>query len=330
ATVSDPARMVTYLVSRLRLNGPEAIRLAARCRLSRDRPIAASKLKTLVATLPAPDRAEMAAMAASAAAASGEITHEITVVLEQLFDACGVDRRKLYVVLHQSTAEHAVPATGPVPVQQEGSQVRTFRIPPQPARAAAAGWSPAPSSVPSERLPDGREANTRQPVSPARVPAFVPDEVPVAAEARQNNGGKAGSAGLTIDMAKVQAILNETRAVTEVLAPIYAEEADSRPVAAGPPEGARQTALEDGSGRVSRFDGLNADHARLLQDLSAQDSWSRAEFEAKARALGLLPDGAIETINEWAFDAFDDALIEDGDPLTINVALLPEAPEEAA
>lgn len=333
ATVSDPARMVADLVSRLRLSGPEAIRLTVRCRLSRDRPIAASKLKTLVATFPAQDRAKMAAMAASAAAASGEITHEITMVLERLFDACGVDRRKLYSVLHQSTAEHAVPATGPVPVQQDTSKVRTFRIPPQPDRAPAPSASSAPAIIPSERLPDSREANIRQPVSPARVLAPVPDEVPVdgvAAEARKDSEGNAGAAGLTIDMAKVQAVLNETRAVTEVLAPIYAEEAGSRPVAAGPPEGARQTALEDGSGRVSRFDGLNADHARLLQDLSAQDSWSRAEFEAKARALGLLPDGAIETINDWAFDAFDDALIEDGDPLTINMALLPEAPEEAA
>jgi hypothetical protein len=339
ATVSDPARMVTDLVSRLRLSGPEAIRLAARCRLSRDRPIAASKLKMLVAAFPAQDRAEMAAMAASAAAASGEITHEITISLERLFDACGVDRRKLYGVLHQSTAKHAVPATGPVPVQQDTSQTRTFRIPPKPDRAAAAGASPSPSIVSSEPLPDSREENIRQPVIPARVPAPVPDEVPVdgvAAEAhqgsepRKDGGGKAVSSGLSIDMAKVQAILNETRAVTEVLAPIYAEETNSMAVVPGTPQGARQTALEDGSGRVSRFDGLNADHARLLQGLSAQDRWSRAEFEAKARALGLLPDGAIETINEWAFDAFDDALIEDGDPLTINVALLPEAPEEAA
>jgi hypothetical protein len=43
-----------------------------------------------------------------------------------------------------------------------------------------------------------------------------------------------------------------------------------------------------------------------------------------------MPDGAVETINEWAFEALDGELIENGDPLSINVALVPGAPEEAA
>jgi hypothetical protein len=31
----------------------------------------------------------------------------------------------------------------------------------------------------------------------------------------------------------------------------------------------------------------------------------------------LLPDGAIERINDWSFDRFDEALIEDGDEVTV-------------
>jgi hypothetical protein len=35
-----------------------------------------------------------------------------------------------------------------------------------------------------------------------------------------------------------------------------------------------------------------------------------------------MPDGVIETINEWAYEKFDEPLIEEGDPLIINVGLL--------
>lgn len=41
-----------------------------------------------------------------------------------------------------------------------------------------------------------------------------------------------------------------------------------------------------------------------------------------------MPDGALETINDWAFDALGDALAEDGDPITVDAALLPPAQSE--
>jgi hypothetical protein len=40
-----------------------------------------------------------------------------------------------------------------------------------------------------------------------------------------------------------------------------------------------------------------------------------------------MPNGAIEAINEWAYDTLDDEVIEDGDPVTINLAILPATPE---
>ena len=43
----------------------------------------------------------------------------------------------------------------------------------------------------------------------------------------------------------------------------------------------------------------------------------RRTFEARAKELRLLADGAIEHINDWAFDRFDEPLIEDGDAVTL-------------
>lgn len=122
-------------------------------------------------------------------------------------------------------------------------------------------------------------------------------------------------------MARVGAILRQTREVAQVLAPIYEDDA---------PSAAQPAAEVPLAPSESRFPGLGGDHARLLEALGRKGRWSRADYQAKARGFGLLPDGAVEAINEWAYDELGDELIEDGDPLIINVALLPDAPEKAA
>ena len=63
--------------------------------------------------------------------------------------------------------------------------------------------------------------------------------------------------GHVIDMAKVGAILRETREVAEVLAPIYEDE-DSVAVLA---------VTVDPEPAGGRFGGLDPDHARLLEAL---------------------------------------------------------------
>lgn len=35
-----------------------------------------------------------------------------------------------------------------------------------------------------------------------------------------------------------------------------------------------------------------------------------------------MPDGSLEAINEWAFEQFDEPLLDDGEVLTVNLALL--------
>jgi hypothetical protein len=68
--------------------------------------------------------------------------------------------------------------------------------------------------------------------------------------------------------------------------------------------------------------GLDDDHARLLTQLLTRSEWSRGEFDKAASEAGLMPGGAMETINEWAFDYYGDALLEDGDPVVVKHSLL--------
>jgi hypothetical protein len=68
--------------------------------------------------------------------------------------------------------------------------------------------------------------------------------------------------------------------------------------------------------------GLDGALAALLKALLARESWKKEEWEALAARFDLMPDGAIEIINERAFDAFDEPLLEEAGNLFVNAALV--------
>jgi chromosome segregation ATPase len=70
--------------------------------------------------------------------------------------------------------------------------------------------------------------------------------------------------------------------------------------------------------------GLDAAHATFLQTLKQQTKWSREELMDVAQRLDLLLDGALELINEAAFERCDEALTEGEDPLEVNLDVLQE------
>jgi hypothetical protein len=76
--------------------------------------------------------------------------------------------------------------------------------------------------------------------------------------------------------------------------------------------------------------GLDVEHTALLIRLLSRAEWSRDEFDRAASEAGLMPGGAMETINEWSFDHHGDALLEDGEQVVVNRVLLPTGFEAAA
>jgi uncharacterized tellurite resistance protein B-like protein len=70
--------------------------------------------------------------------------------------------------------------------------------------------------------------------------------------------------------------------------------------------------------------------AKLLQALLERESWPRAEFERLARELSLIPGAALENLNSWGFERYDDLLIEDSDPIIVNRDIVAEQFSEAA
>lgn len=112
-----------------------------------------------------------------------------------------------------------------------------------------------------------------------------------AAPARKRSEGIAG-----LDGAKLARIREETSAVSTMLAGIFQEEEDAESPAPAPAE-------------ASPLPGLDAAHSRLLVSLTREPLETDA-FEAMCKSEKLLVEGAVETINDWAYDQFGDAVVE--------------------
>jgi hypothetical protein len=76
---------------------------------------------------------------------------------------------------------------------------------------------------------------------------------------------------------------------------------------------------------ASSWDGLEPRFSPLLHALVAREVWSLAEAQGLARQHQVMLAGAIETINEWAYENLGGALIwEDGDQLVVEHSLIPD------
>lgn len=126
---------------------------------------------------------------------------------------------------------------------------------------------------------------------------------------------------IKIDHSRLERLQSETSAVSQLLAGIFVEE--DTPVVR-PPINAPVLSAQ------SRFTGLDAAHAELLTAVLRNGGLGRDQFDDKARALRLLPDGAIERINDWGFDQFDESILEGDDELSIAPHILSELTETEA
>ena len=70
--------------------------------------------------------------------------------------------------------------------------------------------------------------------------------------------------------------------------------------------------------------GLDGPHTALLIVLAGRPSWTRAELEAECGALRLLPDGALDTLNEAAYERVGDPVADGDGPITINADVAQE------
>ena len=122
------------------------------------------------------------------------------------------------------------------------------------------------------------------------------------------------SAPIQLDLDRIRRIRADTARVSAVLSTVFTEEAA--------PEPEPVAVLEPEEETVELFPGLDPGHRALLRELTVAEQWPRGDYERLARSLDLMPGGAIEVINEWSFERFDEAVLEDDDPIQVNLTLL--------
>lgn len=121
---------------------------------------------------------------------------------------------------------------------------------------------------------------------------------------------------IALDPEKVQARLADTAAVTALLTGVFAEDSEDASTCPSA-SGAVLGAVPSESGHV--LPGLDFAHSELARRLCCREGWSLAEAEAIAADLGLpMFGGALERVNECAFDVCAEPLVEGDDPLIVN------------
>lgn len=152
-------------------------------------------------------------------------------------------------------------------------------------------------------------------LDPARVPADL-HHASVGGRPKTAAGG-----GLNADV--IAQKLAETGRVQSVLAQIFNEAETAATVETSSPTPSiaseNEPAAPVAEAPSDAIPGLDAEHLALLERvLEAGEQWPRADFEAACDALGLLPDGAAEMLNEAAFSLAGEPLLEGDDPLYVN------------
>jgi tellurite resistance protein len=105
------------------------------------------------------------------------------------------------------------------------------------------------------------------------------------------------TSGPRLDVSRIAAIRSDTERVSSVLGQIFDVDDDQD--------------IETASMNQSLLPGLDPKHNALVLDLIIQEHWSEDGFEQLCEMHGLMPSGALETVNEWAFETHDEALLDE-------------------
>ncbi|MBB6154957.1 hypothetical protein HDC30_002174 [Pseudomonas sp. JAI115] len=123
--------------------------------------------------------------------------------------------------------------------------------------------------------------------------------------------------GFVLDHERIAELQRETAEVSALLAQVFTDDQVEEP------EQAVET-VESATETTADVAGLDLEHSAFLRLLISRAEWSRSELEAAASDMELMLDGALEQINEMAFERFDMPVTEGDDPIEINTDILEE------
>ena len=131
-----------------------------------------------------------------------------------------------------------------------------------------------------------------------------------------------GTHGYTVNAARLTALRQETEQVSALLAGVFVEEEtpDAAQIQAPNPISSLEAPPQG-----ELLPGLDSKHNQFLAELLQKPSWTRSELEATATKMQIMLDGALEQINEAAFDLIGESLTEGDDPVYVQQNILENA-----
>ena len=120
--------------------------------------------------------------------------------------------------------------------------------------------------------------------------------------------------GCILDKELIRIRLEETKQVKRILERIFTDREDEEP----------DPIPTDATDPSDPLSSLDEAHQKLFKQLVSRQSWVRADFRDVCKNLGLMADGAMDFLNEWALDNTKAPLVEDGEILHVDLEIAEE------
>lgn len=133
------------------------------------------------------------------------------------------------------------------------------------------------------------------------------------------------SQGIAIDHVALAQYKVETQHVQNMLQEIFTEDIEGAVVDIAADEDNDMVSLPEENSLISGLDTL---HFKLYQRIVGRDVWSQEEMVALEKEFNIMINGAIEVINDWAFELVDAPVIEGSDPYYIDLEIVEEIEEK--
>jgi uncharacterized tellurite resistance protein B-like protein len=128
--------------------------------------------------------------------------------------------------------------------------------------------------------------------------------------------------GYTVNTARLAALRRETEQVSALLAGVFVEEEVPKEA---PTQAENLASAVETRPQEELLPGLDSKHQKFLAELLQKPSWTRSELKAAAAKMQIMLDGALEHINEAAFDLIGEPLTEGDDPVYVQQNILETA-----
>ena len=115
--------------------------------------------------------------------------------------------------------------------------------------------------------------------------------------------------GVVLDSQRIANIQSDTMKVSNILGRIFDEDSGH--------------SVEINTAQSVLY-GLDEKHTALVQVIITKSHWTENALKQCCSRIGLLMSGAIETINEWAIEAYDEALLEEYEGYEVAAGLVNE------